>query len=68
MNFYVVYELNLRYLYGLEDRKQLNLNFGLMGYMHKFVGIVDVPVVFEKYARQADYCTEAVEQRVERRR
>ena len=67
-NSYVVYESSLRYQYGLEDRRWLNLNLGLLDYPHKFGGKVGVPVVFEKFVRLADYCTEVVEQRVGRRR
>ena len=48
-NSYVAYELNLRYQYGSEDRRSLNLNFDLMDCPHKFADKVDVPVVFEKF-------------------
>ena len=40
----------------------------LLDYPDKFEGKVGVPVVFEKFVRFADYCTEVVEQRVVRRR
>ena len=67
-NFYVVYELSLRYRYVLEDRRWLDLSYGLWDCQHIFVDKGGVPVVFEKYASRMGYCMEAVERRVERRR
>ena len=67
-NFYVVYELSLRYRYVLEDRRWLDLSYGLWDCQHIFVDKGGGPVAFEKGASRMGYYTEVVVRRVERRR